>query len=123
MADPASPFPKHFLIVFPGLVARKARTTVMVLAKTQETEMEKMVLKMVCLKRQVTFPGQPMNKKEQRKQRRREERRTHVMFLLLALTIGVSQCRKKVNATKMRVAEKKIINKVRMTPKGSLKDK
>ena len=68
--------PKSFLAMFPGLVAMKARTTVTVFAKMEETAIEKVMLKAVCRRRQVTFVGQPMKRKEQRKQSRREMRRT-----------------------------------------------
>ena len=70
-------------------MAIKAKITVKVLAKTQATDTEKMMPKTVCLRRQVTFPGHPMKRKEQRKQRSREERRVQVIPQLLALTMGV----------------------------------
>ncbi|KAF7235107.1 RLA class II histocompatibility antigen, DP beta chain [Varanus komodoensis] len=46
-------FPSHLLTRFPGLVAMKARTTVMVFAKREETATEKMMLKAVCWRRQL----------------------------------------------------------------------
>ena len=72
----ASCLPKSFLAMFPGLVAMKARTTVTVLAKMEETPTVKVMLKIVCRRRQETFVGFPMKRNEQRKQRRRETRRT-----------------------------------------------
>ena len=51
----ASSFPNHFLILDPGLVAIKARTTMMVFASTEETAMEKMMAKAVCRRRHVLF--------------------------------------------------------------------
>lgn len=71
----ASPFPTHFLMLDPGLVAMKATTTVMVLANTQEMATEKIMPKAVCRRRQVTFLGFPIKSKEQRKQKSRATRR------------------------------------------------
>ena len=68
-------FPSHLLTLFPGLVARKASTTVIVFANKEETATEKMMPKAVCLRRQVTFLGRPINRKEDKKDRRRETRR------------------------------------------------
>lgn len=65
----------HFLILLPGWVAMKARTTVMVFANTQETEAEKMMPKAICWSKQVIFVGWPINSKEQRKQSMRDRRR------------------------------------------------
>ena len=92
MTKTASLFPIHFLALFPGLVAMKANTTVMVLAKTQATARVKMMPNTICLRRQVTFPGHPMKRRGQRKQMRREESRVQVMLQLFALTMGVSRC-------------------------------
>ena len=72
----ASCLPKSFLAMFPGLVAMKTRTTVTVFAKMEEMATEKVILKAVCRRRQVTFVGWPMKRKEQRKQSRRKMRRT-----------------------------------------------
>ncbi|KAF7235451.1 Immunoglobulin alpha-2 heavy chain [Varanus komodoensis] len=49
----ASPFPTHFLILEPGLVAMKATTTVIVLASTEEIAKEKMTPKAECWRKQV----------------------------------------------------------------------
>ena len=68
-------FPSHFLIVFPGLVAIKATTTMTVFANREEMATEKMTLKAVCRRRQVTLWGWPMNRKGDKKQKRREPRR------------------------------------------------
>ena len=68
--------PKNFFAMFPGLVAMKTRTTVTVFAKMEETATEKMMMKAACRRRQVTFVGRPMKRKEERKQNRREMRRT-----------------------------------------------
>ena len=68
-------FPSHLLTLLPGFVARKASTTVMVLAKTEETATEKMMQKAVCRRRQVTFLGLPMKRKEDKKESKREMRR------------------------------------------------
>lgn len=71
----ANLFPTHFFILDPGLVAMKARITVTLLANTEDKATEKTIPKAVCRRRQVTFPGLPMKRKEKRKQKRSEMRR------------------------------------------------
>ena len=68
-------FPSHLLTWLPGFVARKASTTVIVLANTEETATEKMMLKADCWRRQVVLLGVPMNRKDNEKESRREMRR------------------------------------------------
>lgn len=63
--------PTHFLRELFGLVALKAMTTVIVLAKIQDTQRENIVPKIACRMRQVMMEGRPRNKKEQRKHRSR----------------------------------------------------
>jgi hypothetical protein len=50
----------------------KARTTVIVLAKTVETATVNIIPNMVCWRMQVAVLGYPMKSKEQRKQQVRE---------------------------------------------------
>lgn len=68
-------FPTHFFILDPGLVARKAKTTMMVLAKMHDTATEKMSPKVICRKRHIIAPGLKRNCNAQRKQSWREMRR------------------------------------------------
>lgn len=119
MTDAASLFPTHVLILLPGLEARKARTTVMVLPKTQETAVEKMIPNKVCLRKQDTFPGQPIKTNEQRKPKSREKSKVQVMLQLLALTIGLSRWRMKVPITATVTMEKKRATETKTAPKGS----
>lgn len=90
--DMAKLFPNHFLILLAGLVAMKARTTVRVLANTEETAPVKVMANKVCRRMQDSFLGCPMNRNVQRKQHSREKSRAQVMFQLLALTMGVFLC-------------------------------
>ena len=70
----ATLFPTHFLRLDPGLVAMKARTTMMVFANMEDTAAEKMMPKRGCRRRQESFPGFSRNSKEVRKQSSRETR-------------------------------------------------
>lgn len=65
----------HLLNLLPGLVAMKAKTTMMVLAKMQEIQRVKIMPNAECLRRHVSFWGGPMKAKEQKKQRVKERRR------------------------------------------------
>jgi hypothetical protein len=56
----------------PEEVTMKARTTVIVLAKTVETATVNIIPNMVCWRMQVAVLGYPMKSKEQRKQQVRE---------------------------------------------------
>lgn len=81
MLDPATIMelgmeePTHFRRELFGLVALKAITTVIVLAKMHDTQRENVIPNIACRIRQVMVVGRPMNKKEQRKQKRRATRR------------------------------------------------
>ena len=68
----------------------KAKTTMMVLAKMEDTAIVNTIPNVVCLRRQVADEGRPMKSKEQRKQKLREMRRVWLRARLLALTMGVS---------------------------------
>lgn len=65
----------------------------MVLESTEETAMEKKSENEICLSMQVISTGRPRKKKTQRKLSRREPRSVTLTVRLLALTIGVSQCK------------------------------
>lgn len=55
--DTANFFPIHFFILELGWMATNANTTVRVLAKTLEMATEKIMPKVVCLRKQVNFTG------------------------------------------------------------------
>lgn len=85
-------FLSHWFGLPIGLVTLNARTTVTVLARTEETATEKVVPKTACRRRQEIFVGRPMNSRGHRKDRMSERRRMKLRLRLLAFTIGVSLC-------------------------------
>lgn len=102
----ANLFPTHLLILDSGLVAMKAKITMVVLANMQETATEKMRPKVICRRRQVTLLGLPMKSRAQRKESRRDIRSAKVRSLLLALTMGVCQYLMKTLSTKNVITDK-----------------
>ena len=60
------------LILLPGTVILKARTTVIVLAKTVDTDTVNRIPNVVCCRIHVVVLGFPMKSKEQRKQNIRD---------------------------------------------------
>lgn len=111
---------RHPLILLPGFVAMNAKTTVMVLASTQDTAIAKIMPKAICRNRQVTFPGHPMNSKEHKKQSMRVMRSIKVKLLLLALTIGVFQCIVMIPRTQRLMTRKRTAKAARTLPNDSL---
>lgn len=75
MTELGAPDTNHCLILFPGAVALKARTTVMVLAKTVDTATVNTMANVVCWRMQVAVLGRPRKSREQRKHRHREASR------------------------------------------------
>lgn len=67
--------PILFLSLASGLVALKADTTVMVLARVVDTQTVKIIPKAACRRAQVTGTGWPMNMNGQRKHNAKEKRR------------------------------------------------
>lgn len=65
---------RHTRILPPGLVALKARTTVRVLARTEEIATVNTTAKVLWRRRQVVTVGRPRNSKAHRAQREREMR-------------------------------------------------
>lgn len=59
---------RKFLNLLSGSVTLKARTTVIVLARTVETATVNTIPNVICCKTQVALLGWPMKKKEHRKQ-------------------------------------------------------
>lgn len=112
-------FPNHPLMLLPGFVVMNAKTTVMVLASTQETAKAKTMAKAISWRRQVTIPGIPMNKKEQRKQNMREMRSKYIRPLLLVFTIAVFRCLMKIHRTESSVKKKRAAKEATAAPKGS----
>lgn len=120
MTETDSLFPTHHLMRFPGFVAMKARTTVMVLANTQDTAIEKTTPKTACRRRHVTVPGHPRKRKEQRKHSRSEKSKAQVICQLLALTMGVFWWRINVPITTIVITAKETAKLVRISPRDSL---
>lgn len=113
-------FPSHFFSLFPGFVAKKATTTVIVFAKTEEMAVEKMMLKTICCRRQVGLVGLPMKRKGVKKESRSEIRRMKERSWLFALTIGVFKNLMKITKTKPVISDKKRAMVSRTIPKASL---
>lgn len=67
--------PQNHLVFLPGVVALKAKSTVIVFANMVETTTVNMIPNIICRRIQVAVLGRPMKSKEQRKHRKREMRR------------------------------------------------
>jgi hypothetical protein len=72
MAKLGAPDANIPLILLPGVVSLKAKTTVIVLANTVEIATVKNTPNVICCRMQVAWLGCPMKSNEQRKQKTRE---------------------------------------------------
>ena len=85
--------------MFAGLLALKAITTAMVLAKMQDMHKAKVMPNAVCRSMQDHSEGRPMKVREHRKQRVKEKSSRKLSSQLLALTRGVCRNQKKTHDT------------------------
>ncbi|KAJ1121229.1 hypothetical protein NDU88_009347 [Pleurodeles waltl] len=111
--------PSHLLAWLLGFVALKAVTTTIVLARIEETLMEKTIPNMVCRSMQVYFRGLPTKMKVQRKQSMRDKRRAKLSPRLLAFTIDVARYLMKTHKMAAVRAVRKAAVMVRVMPKAS----
>ena len=91
--------PNHFIRLLPGSVALKAINTARVFPRTQEIQRTKVIPNAVWRSIQDQSEGRPMKVREHRKHRVKEKSSRKLSSELLALTIGVFLCLKKMNAT------------------------
>ena len=115
--------PKNFIRLLPGSVDLKAINTARVFPRTQEIQRTKVIPNAVWRSIQDQSEGRPMKVREHRKHRVKEKSSRKLSSELLALTIGVFLCLKKINAT---VAVKQAPIKedsVRIVPMISVYDK
>ena len=115
--------PNHFIRLLPGSVALNAINTARVFPRTQEIQRTKVIPNAVWRSIQDQSEGGPMKVREQRKHRVKEKSSRKLSSELLALTIGVFLCLKKMNAT---VAVKQAPNKedtVRIAPMISVNER
>ena len=117
------PETKSLLIVLPGVMALKARITVIVLVKTVERARANTRANVICCNMQEAVFGWPMKRNGHRKQRRREMSRMKLRVRLLALTMGESWCLRKIPKTTTVLTDKHRAVQARAIPRESSKDR
>ena len=117
------PEARSLLSVLPGVMALKARITVIVLVKTVERARVNARANVICCNMQEAVFGWPMKKNGHRKQRRREMSRMKLSVRLLALTMGESWCLRKIPKTTAVMRDKHRAVQARAMPRESSKDR
>lgn len=115
--------PIIFFQWLPGFEALKATQTVIVLAKTEETAVEKTIPNKTWRYIQVVSVGRPINKNTHRNDIRMDTRRIKLRFLLLAFTIGVLWFDKKTIIMRTVIIKKRIEAEERAIASPSVYDK